>query len=71
MTYKPGAMSTEALTDLAEMYLDRLRKGECPPDDQPVAATILWERIRTLDNGLTAARQVAQTLAAGIHEAAK
>lgn len=65
---KAGTISTDALNDLVAQYLQRLAQGECPPDDQGMAATILGEKIRLLENMVRAATQTATILARGIDQ---
>ena len=49
--------STEFLEELASGYLVRLEGGEVPSEDQAVAAAVIRERLRRLENTLAAHRQ--------------
>lgn len=47
---KAGTKSTEFLDELVNQYLERLKTGQCPADDQPTAAAVIEERLRLYAN---------------------
>lgn len=71
MIFKPGAMSTATLNDLASDYLDRLDRGECKPEDQKKAAFVLGEKIRLETNMAKTAQATARILAEGLERERK
>ena len=51
---KAGTKSTEFLDTLVAQYLERLKTGQCPADDQPTAAAVIEERLRLAGNTIRA-----------------
>ena len=48
----------DPITDLADEYLVRLSKGDVPVPDQGMAAALLGQRIKTLEDTIAALRRL-------------
>ena len=58
MTTAP--INQDALDELTALYLKRLADSDCESSDQPLAATVIGEKIRRMQNTLTALQQGAR-----------